>query len=63
MGVVTDALASEGDTATPDQRTEVPSGSGSRDPFQNGFDTSRWQADAATIATGLTIVKLLGDLI
>lgn len=62
MGVVTDALPDEGtggDTSPAGERTDQ---STRPDPFRNEFDTADL-GNAGSVATGLTILKMLGDLL
>lgn len=63
MGVVTDTLpdeASGGDTSPAGKRTDR---SKPPDPFLNNFSVEAAKGDAADIAHGLTILKMLGDLL
>lgn len=65
MGVVTNALPDEsadgGDTRA-DPRASTATFHARRDPFLNGFDTSRFEGDSKDIATGLTILNILANI-
>ena len=63
MAVVTDALPDEGtggDTSPGEERTDRIT---RPDPFRNEFRTETLAGDAGSVATGLTILKMLGDLL